>query len=59
MGEAKRRGSFDDRKKQAIEADRQIKMQRDTTTAHIALRKGKSTTSLLLAAALAASAMRG
>ena len=58
MGEAKRRGSFDDRKKQAIEADRQIKMQLDTTQAHIALRKGKSTTSLLLAAALAASATR-
>ena len=58
MGEAKRRGSFEDRKKQAIAADRQIKMQRNATPAPIALCKGKSTTSMMLAIALAASATR-
>ena len=59
MGEAKRRGSFEARKQQAIEADRQIKIQQATEQPLFTRRKrGSSQLNLIVAAALAAGATR-
>lgn len=59
MGEAKRRGSFEARKQQAIEADRQIKIQQATEQPLFTRRKrGSSQLNLIVAAALAIGATR-
>ena len=59
MGEAKRRGSFEARKQQAIEADRQIKTQQAAEQPLFTRRKrGSSQLNLIVAAALAAGATR-
>lgn len=59
MGEAKRRGSFEARKQQAIEADRQIKIQQATEQPLFTrIKRGSSQLNLIVAAALAAGATR-